>query len=196
MNEPAPKAYVSYAQFPSSQATLLLRTIADPISIASPALRDIRSVDKNVPAFDVKSMQQSEYEERSGIHAAEVSMTSYAVIALLLAVTGIYAVISYFVAARTHDIGVHMALGATRTDVLKMTMNQSIRFIAAGLAFGIPLALLLSRLMSHILFNVVVLDSSTFAIFAAVLVASGLLASYLPSRRATRIDPMVALRNE
>lgn len=196
MNEPAPKAYVSYAQFPSSQATLLLRSAGDPVPIANPALRDVRNVDKNVPVFDVKSMEQAMSEERSGVKAAANTMSSFALIALLLAVTGIYAVISYFVAARTHDIGVHMALGASRADVLKMTMNQSIRFIAAGLAFGIPLALLLSRLMSHVLFNVVVLDSSTFAIFAAVLVASGLLASYLPSRRATRIDPMVALRNE
>jgi putative ABC transport system permease protein len=141
-------------------------------------------------------MEQTMSEERSGVHAAANTMSSFAVIALLLAVTGIYAVISYFVAARTHDIGVHMALGASRADVLKMTMSQSVRFIAAGLAFGVPLALLLSRLMSHVLFNVVVLDSSTFAIFAAVLAASGLLASYLPSRRATRIDPMAALRNE
>lgn len=195
-NAPAPKAYVSYAQFPSSQATLLLRTAGDPIPTATPALRDIRRVDKDVPVSDVKSMEQAMYEERSGIHAAATSMTSYAVIALLLAITGIYAVVSYFVAARTHDIGVHMALGASRSDVLKMTMNQSTRFIAAGLAFGIPLALLLSRLMSHAVFNVVVLDPATFAIFAALLVVSGLLASYLPSRRATRIDPMVALRNE
>ena len=196
LNQPAPLAFVSYAQFPSSQATLRLRTAGDPMQLATPALRDLRRLDKAVPVYDVKSMEQAGYEERSGIRAAANTMTTYAVIALLLAVTGIYAVISYFVAARTHDIGVHMALGASRTDVLKMTMNQSIRFIAAGLAFGVPLALLLSQLMSHALFNVVHLDASTFAIFAAVLVASGLLASYLPSRRATRIDPMVALRNE
>lgn len=196
MSEPAPKAYVSYAQFPSSQATLLLRSAGDPVPLATLALRDVRSVDKNVAVFDVKSMEQARSEERSGVHAAAKTMSSFGLIALLLAVTGLYAVISYFVAARTHDIGVHMALGASRADVLKMTMSQSIRFIAAGLAFGVPLALLLSRLMSHVLFNVVVLDSATFAIFAAVLVASGLLASYLPSRRATRIDPMAALRNE
>jgi putative ABC transport system permease protein len=196
MNQPAPKAYVSYAQFPSPGAMFLLRTTGDPAATAPAALRNIRREDREVPVFDVKSMQQSMYEERSGIQAAARTMASFAVIALLLAVTGIYAVISYFVAARTHDIGVHMALGAKRSDVLKMTMKQSMRFIVAGLAFGIPLALLLSRLMSHAIFNVVVLDSSTFVIFAAVLVASGLLASYLPGRRATRIDPMAALRNE
>jgi putative ABC transport system permease protein len=196
LNQPSALAYVSYAQFPSAQATFFVRTTGDPLQAVPAALRDIRSVDKNVAAYDVKTMEQATYEERNGIHAAARMMTTYAVIALLLAITGIYAVISYFVAARTHDIGVHMALGASRAQVLRMTMNQSFRFLAAGLAIGIPLAVLSARLMSRALFNVVQVDASTFAIFAAVLAASGLLASYLPSRRATLIDPMAALRNE
>lgn len=195
-NQPASLAYISYAQFPSSQARLYLRTTGDPMQSAAAAARDVRRVGKEVPVFDVKSMERAMYEERGGVHAAATSMTSYAVIALLLAVTGIYAVVSYFVAARTHDIGVHMALGASRVQVLGMTMKQSLRFIGFGLVFGVPLAVLLSRLMSSALFNVVQIDAWTFIMFAAVLVASGLLASYLPSRRATRIDPMVALRNE
>jgi putative ABC transport system permease protein len=123
-------------------------------------------------------------------------MTTYAVIALLLAVSAIYAVISYFVAARTHDIGVRMALGASREDVLRMTMGQSFRLTATGLAFGIPLAILLARVMSSALYNVVNIDAATFAIFAGVLSLSALLASYLPSLRATHIDPMTALRDE
>lgn len=195
-NQPASLAYVSYAQFPGSQATLFVRTQGDPLQLAASALHDIRRVSKDVPVYEVKSMEQAMYEERGGVRAAAGTMTTYAVVALLLAVTGIYAVISYFVAARTHDIGVHMALGASRVQVLGMTMKQSLRFIGAGLLFGIPLAVLLSQLMSRALFNVVQLDVSTFVVFAAVLVASGLLASYLPSRRATRIDPMTALRNE
>lgn len=196
MDEPAPLAYVSYAQFPSAQATLLVRTAGEPMKIAAPALRDIGRVDKTVPVFEVKSMEQTVYEERGGIRAAATTMTTYAIIALLLAVTGIYAVISYFVAARTHDIGVHIALGASRADVLKMTMKQSLHFIGLGLACGLPLAMLLSRLMSSALFGVVQMDAATFGIFAALLVAAGLLASYLPGRRATRIDPISALRNE
>jgi ABC-type antimicrobial peptide transport system permease subunit len=123
-------------------------------------------------------------------------MTTYAVIALLLAVTGIYAVISYLVAARTHDIGVRMALGARRGDVLKMTMGEGVRLTATGLAFGIPLAILLARVMSSALYNTVNIDPVTFAVFAAVLFLSALLAGYLPSLRATRIDPMTALRDE
>lgn len=196
MNEPAPLAYVPYTQFPSSQATLVVRTSGDPMQIATAALRQLRRLDTEVPVFEVKSMEQAMYEERGGVRAAASTMTGYAVIAFVLAITGIYAVISYFVAARTHDIGVHMALGAGRADVLKMTIKQSLLFTGLGLACGIPSAVLLSRLMSHALFDVVKVEPSTFAIFGGVMIAAGLLAAYLPGRRAARIDPMAALRNE
>jgi putative ABC transport system permease protein len=196
MNEAAPLAYVPYAQFPSSQAMLLVRTAGEPMQVAGPALRELHRVDSDVPVFEVKSMEQQMYEERGGVHAAASTMTSYAVIAFVLAITGIYAVISYFVAARTHDIGVHMALGASRADVLKMTLKRSLLFTALGLACGIPVAALLSRLMSHALFDIVQVDFSTFAVFGALMMAAGLLAAYLPGRRATRIDPMAALRND
>lgn len=196
MNEATPLAYVPYAQFPSAQATLLVRTAGDPMQVANAVLRQLHRVDADVPVFEVKSMEQAMYEERGGVHAAASTMTGYAVIAFILAITGIYAVISYFVAARTHDIGVHMALGANRADVLKMTMRQSLLFTCLGLACGIPIAGLLARLMSHALFDVVQVDVSTFAIFGALMTSAGLLAAYLPGRRAARIDPMAALRNE
>jgi putative ABC transport system permease protein len=196
MNEPAPLAYVPYAQSPSSQATLLMRTAGDPLQAAAPALRQLHRADENVPVFEVKSMEQAMYEERGGVHAAAGTMTIYAVIAFVLAITGIYAVISYFVAARTHDIGVHIALGASRADVLGMTLRQSLLLTALGLDCGIPIAGLLSRLMSHALFDVVQVEFSTFGIFSVLMLASALLAAYLPGSRAARIDPMAALRNE
>lgn len=195
-NQPAPLAYVSYAQFPSTQAMLLVRSAGDPMELARPAVRNIREVGKDVPVYDVKTMERTMYEERGGIRAAATTMITYAAIALLLAVTGIYAMISHFVGARTHDIGVRMALGASRMQVLRMTMKQSVGFIAAGLAFGIPLAALLAQAMSKALFNVVRIDAGTFALFAGVLAAAGLIASYVPSRRATKIDPMNSLRSE
>ena len=194
--QPAPAAYVSYAQFPNPHAAFLLRTTGDPMQAAAGARRQFRSVDSDLPVYELKTMEQSIYEERSGVRAAARMMTSYAVIALLLAATGIYAVISYFVTAHTHDIGVRIALGATRAEILKIMMNQTIRLVAVGLAFGIPLAILLARVMSSALYGVVNLDPLIFAGFAAVLTFSALLASYLPSRRATRIDPIAALREE
>ena len=196
MNQATPTAYVPYSQFPSSQAMLLVRTGGDPMQVAVPALQQLHRVDADVPVFEVKSMEREMYEERGGVRAAASTMTDYAVIAFVLAITGIYAIISYFIAAGTHDIGVHMALGASRTDVLKMTLQQSLVYTGVGLACGIPLAALLSRLMSHALFDVVQVDPSTFAMVAALMIGAGLLAAYLPGRRAARIDPMAALRNE
>ncbi len=195
-NQPAPAAYISYSQFPASQAMFLLRTAGDPMQAASPARFAIRRVDKELPVYELKTMEQSMSEQRGGVRAAAQTMTTYAVIALLLAVSGIYAMISYFVAARTHDIGVHMALGANRNDVLRMTMGQSLRLTMTGLAFGIPLAMLLAHVMSSALYNVVNIDTATFGIYAGVLFLSALVASYLPSRRATHIDPIAALRED
>ena len=193
---PTPAAYVSYAQFPDAHAMFALRTSRDPILAAKAARRTIAAIDKNLPVYEVKTMEQAQYEQRGGVRSAAISMAEYASIALLLAITGIYAVISYFVAARTHDIGVHMALGASRGEVLRMTLGQSVRLIATGLAIGIPLAFALARLMSAALYGAVNLDATVFVFFGVVLAGSGLLASYVPAYRATRIDPMVALRNE
>jgi len=164
--------------------------------MANAARAQVRAVDKSQPVYDVKSMEQSVAEQTSGVGAAATSMTNYAAIALLLAITGIYAVISYSVARRTHEIGVRIALGAGQGDVLKMVVGQASRMAGLGLAIGIPVAYVLARIMSSVLYNVVALDLGTFVGFTALLGASALLASYLPARRAARVDAMVALRHE
>jgi len=194
--KPTPAAYLSYAQFPSASATFLIRTLGDPLQLAPAVRAAVRHLDRNLAVYQLGSMQQFQDNQRGGVRAAAEAMTTYSAIALLLAATGIYAVISYFVAARTHDIGVYMALGASRTSVLKMTMAQSARLIAIGVALGIPLAFAGASLMSSALYGVITLDPKTFALYTAILVASALLASYLPCRRATLIDPLVALRED
>ncbi len=194
--DPTLRAYVPYAQHPAAGAEFNVRTSGDPAESAPSVRKVFRSIDKDLTLYDMKTMEQANFEERSGVYAAAHSMTTYAIIALLLAATGIYAVIAYFVAARTHDIGVRMALGATRADVLKMTMGQTAKLIVIALVIGLPLSILLGRGVSSILDGVVTLHPSTFAIFAGVLVCSAFLASYLPSRRAAQIDPMIALRDE
>jgi putative ABC transport system permease protein len=193
---PVPAAYVPFFQAPQASMQVVMRTAADPLRVANAARAQVRAVDQGQPVYDVKSMDQSIADQTAGVGAAATSMTIYAVIALLLATTGIYAVISYSVARRTHEIGIRIALGAGQGDVLKMVAWQASRMAGLGLAIGIPLAFLLSRAVSSALYNVVALDAMTFAIFTALLAASALLASYLPARRAARVDAMIALRHE
>jgi putative ABC transport system permease protein len=194
--EPEPNAFVPYAQAPQASMRLALRTAGDPLAVANAARAAVRDVDRSQPAYDVKSMEQSIAEQTSGVRAAATVMSHYAIIALLLAATGIYAVISYSVARRTHEIGVRIALGAGEGRVVKMVVWQASRMAGLGLAVGIPMAIALTWTMSRVLLNVVALDPVTFAVFAALLGLSALLAGYIPARRAARVDATVALRHE
>ena len=194
--EPMPAAYVSYLQSPSRRMSLRVRTVADPMSAAAGVRAKLRAVDRNQPVYDVKSMDQLLSEETSGVRVSASTMSMYAVIALLLAATGIYAVISYSVVQRTHEVGVRMALGAGRHDVLRMMLGRSIKLAGIGLAIGVPAAVALTLVMSSVLYNVVALEWTMFVAFTAVLALSAMLAGYVPARRASKVDPMVALRHE
>jgi putative ABC transport system permease protein len=194
--EAYPAAYVPFSQAPGPAMEILVRTDGDPDAIVGAVRAAVRNVDPNQPVFDVKSMQQFINEQTSGVRGAAVSMSTYALIALLLAVTGIYASISYSVVQRTHEIGVRMALGAARSDVLKMTLMQGVGIAAVGLGIGVPVAFTLMRLMSHVLYNVVAVEPLTFAMLTAILAVSAVLAGYIPARRAASIDPLTALRDE
>jgi putative ABC transport system permease protein len=174
----------------------MMRTAGNPLEAAGAARAAVRVVDKSQPVYNVKSMEQRTVEEASGVGSAATSMGMNAAIALLLAATGIYAVISYSVARRTHEIGIRMALGAGHGDVMKMVVWQAFRTAGLGLAIGVLLAILLARLMSSVLYNVIALDPLTFAAFTTVLAVSALLACYLPARRAAGVDATVALRHE
>ncbi len=189
-------AYVPYTQAPAASANFLVRTAGDPLQAAAAARAEIRSVDKNLPVYDVETMEKAMADERGGVRAAAKAMTTYAIVALLLAATGIYGVISYVVAARIHEIGVRMALGASRHDILIMILRQAAGLIGIGLAFGLPLTVFLAQGMSSALYGVVQVSPATIAEFTGILVATALAASYLPCRRATHADPMTALRTE
>jgi putative ABC transport system permease protein len=194
--EPMPMVYIPYLQAPRRSVSLYMRTASDPMRAASGARAKVRNVDANQAVYDVKSMEQVLSEETSGVRVSATTMSMYAVIALLLAITGIYAVISYSVVQRTHEIGVRMALGAARSDVLKMTLWRAFRLAGIGLAIGVPIALALTKLMSSVLYNVVSFDAFAFVGFTVVLGSSALLAGYIPARRASKVDPVIALRHE
>jgi len=194
--QPIPRAVIPYRQAPQRSMTLYIRTTGDPLLAVKAARAEVRNADPNQAVFDVKTMEQEISDETSGVRSAAQTMSMYAVIALLLAATGIYAVISYAVVQRTHEIGVRLALGAGRSSIVRMIVAQAFRLAALGLAIGVPVAYMLTRIMSSALYNTVALDPLTFAAFTGVLGLSALLAGYIPARRATRVDPTVALHHE
>jgi putative ABC transport system permease protein len=194
--EALPMAYVSYRQEPPSGVRFALRTLRDPMKSAAGARMAVRRVDANQAIYNVKSMEQVLAEETSGVKSATNVMGIDAAIALLLALMGCYSVASFFVAQRTQEIGVRMALGASPGSILRMVLTQTARISGIGLLAGLAVALVLSAIMSRTLYNVVAMEPLAFVGLTALLGASALLAAYVPARRAARVDPMVALRGE
>jgi putative ABC transport system permease protein len=192
--------YLPYQQSPipflMRDMTLVLRTSSDPMS-AVPAVRHaIESVDPELPLFDVASMEQLLNRSVSEPRLNTVLLAAFAALALILATVGIYGVMSYTVSQRTREIGVRMALGAGRAEVLRGVLAQGAGRAFAGIAIGLAGSLILTRFLSTLLFGVRATDPVTYIGVAALLSVVAFLASYTPARRATRVDPMAALRCE
>jgi putative ABC transport system permease protein len=156
----------------------------------------IWSVDNQIPVTRVQTMTEARAASVAGQRFNMLLLGIFASVALILAAVGIYGVISYSVTQRTHEIGIRMALGAQTKDVLKLILGRGLLLALAGVAIGIAGAFALTRVMASLLFNVSATDPVTFAVVALLLVLVALLASYIPARRAMRVDPMVALRYE
>jgi putative ABC transport system permease protein len=191
-----PAFYRPFRQAPTDYLCLVIRTTGDPASLAPEARRALLGVDPAQPVFEVMTMRRALYERTIGLQYLASIMTVFAGIALLLASVGLYALITYLVAQRRHEIGVRMALGASGRDVVRLTVGQSLSLTLTGTAIGLVLSIALSRLMEAGLLGIATSDARVFAGFAAVLVATALLAGYLPARRAAAIDPIAALRVE
>ncbi len=191
-----PALYLPYLQSPRSKMTFLLRTTADPTSLATTARTAIHSIDRDQPVDDMKTLARLFIDEMSPFRFAASLMLVFGAIALAMAAVGVYGVISYGVAQRTHEIGVRIALGAQSRDVLRLIVGQGIKTALIGLALGVPLAFGLSRVMANLLFGVVSLEYGVLIGFAVMLVAVAFLSSYIPARRAAKVDPIVALRYE
>ena len=168
----------------------------DPAAVARDMIRKIHEIDPTVTAFDVQTMSARMSASMARQRFSTLMLGSFALFALILAVVGVYGVMSHLVAQGAHDIGVRMALGAERSRILSMVLRQALELTVAGGILGLIGAALLTRVMASMLFGVDTTDAVTFSIVPFMLIATAMLASYIPARRATRVDPDVALRDE
>jgi putative ABC transport system permease protein len=191
-----PAMYSPLPQSPTDYLCLVVRTTGEPTTIAPDARRALLRIDPDQPLFDVMTMRRALHERTIGLQYLAAIMATFAGIALLLSTVGLYALITYFVAQRRHEIGVRIALGASAADVVKLTVGQALRLTVIGAAVGLGLAVALSRLMQAGLLGIASSDPRIFVAFAAVLIVASLVAGYMPARRAAAIDPIAALRVE
>jgi putative ABC transport system permease protein len=176
--------------------SLALRTSLDPRGLANTVQREVLALDADQPVYLIRTMEEFLGNSIARRKFSMFLLAVFAGIALLLAAVGIYGVISYAVTQRSHEMGIRIALGASRGSVLKLVLGQSLVLTVAGVVLGIAGSLALTRLISALLFDVKPNDLATYALVPAFLLAVALLASFIPARRATKVDPIVVLRYE
>jgi putative ABC transport system permease protein len=191
-----PEMYVPQAQFPNTGITLLVRSHLSPESLIASIKREVFALDPELPLTEIKTLEQHRAETLALPRFVTFLLALFAVLALLLTIVGLYGVISYAVTQRTREIGIRQALGAQGKDVLKMILRQGMRLTVIGAAFGLSAAIAVARLIKSQLYEVSASDPLTFALVVLLLLAIAFLACFLPARRATKIDPMTALRHE
>ncbi len=191
-----PYFYYPMTQRRPAAMALVMRTSVDPAQLVGAIRKEVQNLDRSVPVSSVKTMNQHlTYALWAPNMAASFSL-AFGVLAILLSAVGLYSVMAYVVSQRTREVGIRMALGANRADVMKMITAQGMRLAVIGVGVGLVLSLVLALFLSSLLIGVSGYDVTTFAIVSALLVLVALIACYLPARRATRIDPLVALRYE
>ena len=188
--------FVPAAQVPFNQMTMVIRTTNDPHSLMTAVQNEVHSMDKELPVFNVKTMDEYIATTVAAPRFNTTLLVIFAAVALILTIVGLYGVMSYAVAQRTNEIGIRMALGAKTSDVLRLIVSQGFKLVLLGLAIGLAGAFALTRVISSLLFGVTTKDPLTFAVVAVLLAFVALLACYIPARRATRLDPLRALRYE
>jgi putative ABC transport system permease protein len=196
--------YMPFAQVPDalmgevagSDMSIIVRTTGEPAALASSVQAAVRSLDKDLPVYSFQTLSELVQTSMATQKFATILLGGFALLALVLASIGIYGVMSYSVGLRTQELGIRLALGATRSEVLRLILNHGTRLALIGTGIGLATALMLTRLLSSLLFGIRATDPLTFGLVSLLLVGIALLASYIPARRATRVDPIVALRYE
>ena len=194
-----PEMYFPYGQNPVSwftEATLVVNHAPDAPALAAAIRREVSTIDAGVPISSVLTLDQVLADHLRRQKLLSVLFGAFAVTALLLCVVGVYGVVSYFVGQRTHEMGIRLALGASGTGIVRLVLGENLALAGTGVAVGVAVGLFLTRFLGTLLFGISPTDPATFAGISVLLMAVALLASYLPARRATQVDPMVALRAE
>ncbi|MFY9555610.1 MAG: ABC transporter permease, partial [Blastocatellia bacterium] len=193
--QPNPEMYLSDLQEPRNSMAVMVRTTVDPLTLATPAREQVMAIDKDQPVA-ITTMDQIFSNSVGGQRFNMLLLSVFGALALIMAVVGVFGVINYSVAQRTHEMGVRLALGAQWTDILRLVVGHGMLLALLGVGIGLAGAFALTRLISGLLFGVSPTDPATFAVVAFLLTGVALLASYIPARRAMRLDPMIALRCE
>ncbi|MGI8655947.1 MAG: ABC transporter permease [Pyrinomonadaceae bacterium] len=189
--------YQPYAQNPWREMTFIVRAKnGDPAALTAAVRSELQAIDKDQPLYNVRTIDQVFSESMAPQRLSSFMFAAFALVALLLAAVGIYAVIAYSVAQRTHEIGIRMALGAQRGDIFRLVIGHGMKLILIGIGAGLVAAFAVTRLMASILYGVSATDVWTFAGISALLAGVALVACYVPAQRATKVDPMIALRHD
>ncbi len=188
--------YFPFRQSPMPYMTLVVRTSGDAAALADTVRRLVAEIDPDQPITGVTTMDQVLSDSLTRRRFSMVLLGVFAAIGMLMAAVGLYGVMSFFVAQRTHEIGIRLALGAQQGDVVRLVVTEGLKLVTTGLVIGALGALGLTRLIAALIHGVSAADPPSFALAAALLVAAGLLASYVPARRAVRVEPMSVLRSE
>ncbi len=191
-----PDVYLPYAQIRGTALTLASRSVGDPAGLTESLRAQLQSIDPNIPVYGVTTMKQRLADITAPARFSTLLLGVFSLIALLLAVVGIYGVMSYTVTQRTHEIGIRMALGASRSDVMRLVVGEGVWLVAGGVGLGLAGAILATRVLESQLYSVSATDPLTFSLVSLLLAGVALGASFLPARRAMKVDPMVALRYE
>ena len=194
--EVGPQIYIPYRQQTGNRMYFVVRTEGDPLALADAIRAEVAALDRDVPLYEVSTMEALKARSTASRRVGVLLLGGFAVLALALAVVGLYGAISYSVSQRTHEMGIRMALGAGRGEILKMVLREGLWLALTGLALGTAGAFALTRLLEGMLYGVAATDPATFLAVSALLLSVALAACYLPARRATKVDPMVALRYE